>query len=675
MEFNQLMAQARRAIRSLLLCAASAGVAAQVYAAQPGIQPQQLKSLSLAQLGDVEVTTQSKEPTEVWNTPAAIYVLSGEDIRRSGVTSIPDALRLIPGVNVARVNGSRNWVVGIRGFGDQYSKYVLVLIDGRSIYTPLFGGVLWPVDNVLLEDIDHIEVIRGPGGTIWGPDAVNGIINIVTKTARDTKGNLVSAGGGNVDQDTEDLRHGARRGLWDYRTDAFGFVRSPEYHQDGQPNYDWSREGQLGFRLDRNTGPNELTIEGDGYWGKFGDAQTYSTYTPPNTLVSYKSMNVSGGALLARWRRNLGPRADMYLQGYWWHDHRIGSNFGEDRDTFDVDFLHRFWLGDRNRISWGAGARVSPSKITQTVPSITFNPLRQNDWIAATYVEDNFRLVPDKLALILGSKFDWNNYTHYDSQPSGRLLYTPTPTRTLWLSAAKAMRIPDRVDRDVQVDVYVPPYWGRIAGNPHIHAERLIAYEAGGRTLLAPRFYLDVAGFYNQYRDLVAQSSPTIELAPTPPFPPGNILVFFDYLNGIHGHTAGGEIAPEWQAAQWCKIRAGYSYLHIHLSDQPGFTDPTTLTTLHGSSPNSQAFLQSQMNLSKTVDFDQELRFVGPLPAQQVQAYVTGDSRVAWHPGHAWTLSLAGQNLFQPHHAEFGISPGPTVLIKRSIYAKIVWTR
>jgi len=222
---------------------------------QAGKQPsdkrtQQLKSLSLEQLGNIEVTTQSKEPTQVWNTPAAIYVLTGDDIRRSGATSIPDALRLIPGVNVARVNGSRNWAVGIRGFADQFSKYVLVLIDGRSVYTPLFGGILWPIDNVMLEDVDRIEVIRGPGGTIWGADAVNGIINIITKHSQETRGTLLSSGGGNADQNTEDFRYGSEHSGWTWRGNAFGFVRSPEYHVERQPDYDWSRDGQIGFRTD-----------------------------------------------------------------------------------------------------------------------------------------------------------------------------------------------------------------------------------------------------------------------------------------------------------------------------------------------------------------------------------------------------------------------------------------
>src|SRR3954447_2057565 len=224
----------------LLLGTAAAGPS-------PARDPKELKNLTLEELGDVKVTTASKQPEEVWNTSAAIFVISQEDIRRSGVTNIPDALRLAPGVEVARVNGGRNWAVGIRGFGDQFSKGVLVLIDGRNVYTPLFAGVLWTLDNVMLEDIDRIEIIRGPGGIIWGTNAVNGVINIITKSSKDTHGALISAGGGNVDQGTADVRYGGGSGNFDYRMYAMGWVRSAEFHTD-RNNYDASRLGQIGFR-------------------------------------------------------------------------------------------------------------------------------------------------------------------------------------------------------------------------------------------------------------------------------------------------------------------------------------------------------------------------------------------------------------------------------------------
>jgi iron complex outermembrane recepter protein len=638
---------------------------------------QNLKSLTLEQLGNLEVTTQSKEPTQVWDTPAAIYVVTAEDIRRSGATSIADALRLVPGVNVARVNGSRNWAVGIRGFGDQFSKYVLVLIDGRSVYTPLFGGVLWTINNVMLEDIDRIEVIRGPGGTIWGADAVNGVINVITKNSQSTKGILLSTGGGNVDQYTADTRYGASHQTWTWRADAFGFIRSPEFHIDNQPDYDWSRFGQAGFRADRVGGANEVTIQGDAYWGKFGDAQTLSTYTPPASYVSYQSTNVSGGNLRALWRRQFNNRSDLYLQSFWSYDHRIGSNFGEDRNTFDADFLHRLAATHFQQFTYGLGIRISPSTVIQTVPTDTFIPLHKTDSIYSAFLQEELRLVPDKLALTLGSKFEHNNYTGFEYQPNGRLLFTPTQKFSAWAAISRAVRTPDRVDEDIQVDIFAVPsplIFARVIGDHNLQAERLVAYEAGLRTLLHPRFYIAGAGFYNQYRNLVAQGSAAIAPAPVPPFPPSAFLFTFQYVNGIHGTTDGFEVAPDVQASSFWHIRAGYSYLNIDLKDEPGFTDTVTLKILQGSSPSQQAFVQSLINLPGHFEFDQSFRYVDSLPAQAVRAYTTADARIGWNPSKTLSLSLTGQNLFQPHHAEFGIDPPPTVLIERGIYAKLVWT-
>lgn len=640
-------------------------------------QAQQLKSLTLEQLGKLEVTTQSKEPTEVWNTPAAVYVLTGEDIRRSGVTSVPDALRLIPGVNVFRVNGSRNWAVGIRGLADQFSRYVLVLIDGRSVYTPLFGGVLWTINNVMLEDIDRIEVIRGPGGTIWGADAVNGVINIITKDSEDTKGTLVSTGGGNVDQNTEDLRHGSQHIGWTWRANAFGFVRAPEYHIQNQPNYDWSRDGQIGFRLDRDTRRDEFTFQGDAYWGKFGDAQSLSTYQPPARFISYESTNVSGVNLRSRWRRRFNDKSDIYLQAYWSHDHRIGSNFGEERDTFDVDFLHRLSPGSHQQLTWGAGLRISPSTTKHTVPTDGFNPADRTESIYSGFLQEEFKLVPGKLSLIAGSKFEHNNYTGFEYQPNARLLFTPNGKFSAWASVSRAIRIPDRVNEDIQDDIFVPLptlTFLRLRGNHQLISERLIAYEGGFRTLIHPRLYLGATGFYNAYRNIIAFGSLKLASATVPPFPPGTRLFEVQYENGIHGATDGAEIAPEFQAMSFWRIRSGLSYLNIDLNNEPGFRGTLTLTGLRGSSPKYQAFIQSEINLPHRFEFDQSFRYVDSLPAQSVRAYTTADARIGWNPSKNWSFSVTGQNLFQPHHAEFGIDPPPTVLIKRGVYAKLVWS-
>lgn len=651
-----------------------AGDSSSLSQASDASTPKQLKRLSLEQLGNVEVVTGTKEPTEVWNTPAAIYVLTGDDIRRSGVTNLPDALRLVPGVNVARVSGDRNWVVAIRGLGDQYSKYVLVLIDGRSVYTPLFGGVFWTIDNVMLEDIDRIEVIRGPGGTIWGTDAVNGIINIITKSAKDSQGVLASAGGGSVDEDTEDLRYGGTSHGFDFRVDAFGFVRGAEHHQDGQPNYDWSRVGQVGFRSDRVSGRDSVTLQGDAYIGHLGDAQTLSTFTPPATFNSYKSTNVVGGNLLGQWRRDLPNEADLYLQAFWAHDDRMGPNFGETRDTFDVDFLHRTPPTRWQQFTYGVGARWSPSSTQQTIPTDNFIPASETESIYSGFLQEDVKFVPDRLALTLGSKLEHNSYTGFEYEPSGRLLFTPRDDQSLWASISRAVRIPDRVDENIDVDVYLAPVWGEIVGNRNLRAERLVAYEGGYRGLWGKRIYFTAAGFHNVYDDLIAQGAPFLGTATTPPFPPGSLLIGFQYRNGIRGTTDGFEVAPEWQPLSWWRFKAAWSYLHVNLDDVPGFDYPLTLTTLHGSSPNSQVVARSLIDLPGHFEFDQIFRYIGALPAQGVEAYETGDVRFGRHLSPGLDVSVVGQNLLQPHHEEFGISPGPNVGIKRGIYAKLVWT-
>ena len=664
--------QAAIVVAAVALCLSAAGQ----NAPPPKNSAPDLKSLSLEQLGNVEVTTQSKEPTQVWDTPAPIYVLTGEDIRRSGATNIPDALRLVPGVNVARVNGARNWAVSIRGFADQFSKYIQVLIDGRSVYTPLFGGVYWNIDNVLIEDVDRIEVIRGPGGTIWGADAVNGIINIITKSAADTHGVLASAGGGNADENTEALRYGSHHNNLDFRTFAFGFIRSAEYHPAGEPKYDWSRLGQAGFRADWQNEANEVTLQGDFYLSKLGDAQSNSTYSPAQATISYAPTDADGGNLLGRWRRNLNNGGDFYFQAFWSHDRRLGSNFGEVRDKVDLDFLHRTPNWKFSQFTYGLGIRLSPSHTQQTVPTSFFDPDHKTDEIYSSFLQEDIHLVPHKLSLTLGSKFEYNNYTHYEIQPNGRLLFTPTPTQSLWFAISGAVRTPDRVDEDIHVDVFaIPGIYARVIGNHNLTAERLTSYEGGYRALLHPRLYVDFAAFHNHYKDIIAQGAPQIAVAPSPPFQPGNLLFTFQYTNGIRGNTDGFELAPDYNVNSWWRLKAAYSYLHIDLADKAPFTDTVTLTKLHGSSPNSQVALRSFVNLPHKFEFDQTFRFVGGLPAQKVQAYYTADARIGYHPSQHLDISIAGQNLMQPRHAEFGIDPPPTVPIKRSVYAKIVWTR
>src|SRR5882757_7737354 len=357
--------------------------------------PGNLKQLSLEQLGNLEVTTISKEPEEIQRTAAAIYVLTQEDIRRSGATSIPEVLRLVPGVEVARIDSS-TWAVGIRGFGSIFSKSVLVLIDGRSVYTPLFAGVNWNLQSVMLEDVDRIEVIRGPGGAIWGTNAVNGVINIITKNSKDTRGTVASVGGGNLDQGTGEFRQGGRLGRnTNYRVYGMAFGRGPEFHTDHDNFDDWQL-GQGGFRMDwDNQGRDSITLQGDLYKGGVRARQNLAFYSPPASINVDGTQDVSGGNILGRWRRKLGEASDFQLQAYYDRTYRLGAQLGETRNTFDIDFLHQWKALPRQDIIWGLGARWSPSDFIQTVATVDFLPHHQSDNIYSAFAQDEIAIVRD----------------------------------------------------------------------------------------------------------------------------------------------------------------------------------------------------------------------------------------------------------------------------------------
>jgi iron complex outermembrane receptor protein len=634
-----------------------------------------LKQLTLAELGNVEVTTTSKEPEEVWKTPAAVFVITQEDIRRSGATSIPEVLRLAPGVEVARVD-SDHWSVGIRGFGAVLGSKVLVLIDGRSVYTPLFAGVYWQVQATPLEDIERIEVIRGPGGTIWGANAVNGIINIITKSAKDTHGSMVSLGGGNVDQGTGGFRYGGGNSAgFNYRVYGMGFTRGAEFHPVGT-NFDEWRMGQAGFRTDWDGGTRDtFTFQGDIYSEGAGEATTYALYSPPSQVNAYGTADLTGGNLLGRWKRVLNEGSDFQLQAYFDRTNHFEPEFGETRDTFDVDFLDHLTLPGRQNFLWGLGARVSPSNLIQLVPSIDFLPQHKTDLIYSGFVQDEIAFFNHRLSLTVGTKLEHNNYTGFEVQPSGHLLWSRTPRESLWGSVTRAVRTPSRLDTDIQLTDFATvtplPVYLRVSGNPQFQSEELIAYETGYRRLVTPHCYMDVALFYNNYNDLYSFQVGTFFLE-TSPSPVHAILPLLT-SNGIRGTTKGFEVSPDWKPVNGWELRASYSYLDMELENKPGSNDPTSVPGYQGSSPRHQVVIQSFVNLPKKLEFDQTYRYVSALPAQTVASYQTMDARFGWHITRELELSVGGQNLLQPHYAQYGGDPGGLVEVKRSAYAKLVW--
>jgi iron complex outermembrane receptor protein len=633
------------------------------------------RQMSLAELGNVEVTTTSKEPEEVWKTPAAVFVITQEDIRRSGATSIPEVLRLAPGVEVAQVD-SDHWSVGIRGFGAVLASKLLVLIDGRSVYTPLFAGVYWQAQATPLEDIERIEVIRGPGGTIWGANAVDGIINIITKSAKDTHGALASLGGGNVDQGTSGFRYGdANSRGFNYRVYGMGFDRGAEFHPAGT-NFDEWRMGQAGFRTDWDGGTRDtFTFQGDIYSEGAGEATTYALYSPPSQVNACGTADLTGGNLLGRWKRVLNEGSDFQLQAYFDRTNHFEPEFGETRDTFDVDFLDHLTLPGRQNFLWGLGARVSPSNLIQLVPSIDFLPQHQTDLIYSGFVQDEIAFFNHRLSLTVGTKLEHNNYTGFDVQPSGRLLWNRTPRESLWGSVTRAVRTPSRLDEEIQLTDFATvtplPVYLRVSGNPQFQSEELIAYETGYRRLVTPHFYVDVALFYNDYNDLYSFQVGTFFLE-TSPSPVHAILPLLT-SNGIRGTTKGFEVSPDWKPVNGWELRASYSYLDMELENKPGSNDPTSVPGYQGSSPRHQVVIQSFVNLPKKLEFDQTYRYVSALPGQTVASYQTMDARFGWHITRELELSVGGQNLLQPHFAQYGGDPGGPVEVKRSAYAKLVW--
>ncbi|HVU47020.1 MAG TPA: TonB-dependent receptor [Terracidiphilus sp.] len=642
-------------------------------------QASDLNQMSLEQLSKVEITTVAKAQETVLKTPAAVYVITQDDIRRSGATSLPEALRLAPGVEVARIDAD-HWSVAIRGFAGQFSKSLLVLIDGRSAYTPLFSGVYWDAQNVMLDDVDRIEVIRGPGGTIWGANAVNGVINIITKSAKDTNGIDSTLGGGNVDQGTGSLRYGATtsRGF-SYRLYSLGAMRGPEYHPDGENFDDW-RMGQIGFRTDWTGGSKDsYTVHGDLYRGQSGESVLLATYSPLAEVAEQDKASFAGGNLVARWQHTMGQGSDIQIQAYFDRTVRQDIEVGETRNTFDVDYIQHLRTYASQELTWGLGARLSPSRVIQTSPSVNFLPNKQTDSIYSGFVQYELPFLDDKFTLTAGTKFEHTNFSGYDYQPSVRLLWSPTQRQSAWLAVTRAVRTPSRQDQDVQFNILVqasppPPVFFEIVGNPKFKPEQLIAYEAGYRWQTSPHFYVDFSTFFNIYNDLEGYGPIGLAILDNPP--PVDLAFVLPYANVIEGRSIGAELAPAWDVTPWWRLEGAYSLLHMSLTDKPGFSDVGNLLSSYlGSSPTHVANVESRLRLPSHFEFTQTYRYVSKLPAYGVHVYNTADARLERRVGEGLVFAATGQNLLRPSHPEFGGDPGPLVGIKRSIYFSITWAR
>ncbi|HJQ84694.1 MAG TPA: TonB-dependent receptor [Candidatus Binatia bacterium] len=629
-----------------------------------------LTELSLEELMDTEVTSVSRKPERRAEAADAVYVITNEEIRRSGARTLADALRLAPGVQVARIDANK-WAVGVRGFASRLARSVLVLMDGRSVYTPLFAGTYWEVQDTLLDDVDRIEIIRGPGGTLWGANAFNGVINIITKSARETKGGYTLAGGGTEERAFGGVRYGGQVGNdFHYRGYAKGFDRDAGFERGG-PDYDGWRMGQSGFRTDWDAGRNEaLTVQGDVYAGTAGQRATIATFREPFSRTLIDDADLSGANTLARWTRVFGPRSDLSLQAYYDTTSRREPTFREVRNTGDLDFQHRYRLAWWQEIVWGAGYRLSADR-TEGVPGIRFRPEDRTLNLFSAFLQDEVTLVPRRLRVTVGSKFEHNDFSGFEVQPSGRILWTPEDRHTVWGSASRAVRTPSRIEHDLELTaapISRPPFlaFPRLLGSEDFDAEKVVDYQIGYRVRPLTRLFLDVVGFYNRYDDLLSirMEPPFTEARPGVP----HALVPFVIDNGLHGESYGAEIAADTSLTDWWRLNAAYSYLNITLHHDAGVADRSQEVAA-GASPHNLATVRSLMNLPSRFQLDVIVRYVDNLPAQAIGGYVDFDVRVARRFGRALELSLVGQNLAHAHHREFA---GGTE-VERGAYGAVRW--
>ena len=641
--------------------------------------------LSVEDLLNVKVTSVAKKAQSLNDAAAAAFVISNEDIKRSGATNIPDALRLAPGLDVARIDANK-WAVSARGFNGRRANKLLVLIDGRSAYTRSFAGVYWENQDVMIEDIDRIEVIRGPGATLWGANAVNGVVNIITKHSSKTLGASVNLGVGTEEQGFGSLRYGAQLNKdTTGRVYVKGFKRDSNTHTSGNDAGDSWDKVQGGFRLDSqlNTA-DSLTFQGDIYHSNIDQSSVYQQLAPPFQYAQNDIIRADGGNLLGRFQHTFSPTSDYSLQFYYDTYTRDEAALFESRDTLDVDFQHRFTLLDWHEIIWGMTYRYGHDKLkgkrigNGTVP-YTLNPVSVDDQVFSGFIQDELTLLDDKLWLTIGSKFEHNDYSGFEGQPSARLMWIPHPQHRVWAAVSRAVRTPSRAEQGLSALTAVippqalpfppfstPPTGVFTSGNPNFRSEEVISYELGYRTTLTKSVSLDVTGFYNDYRDLRQGKHGN-------PVPSGiSFNVPNSFVNALKANSYGVEIATVWQMLDWWRWDVNYSWLQMDL--QPS----DTITPV---GPEQRVSLRGALSPLQGFDFDFWFRYVDSNSAitefgtLKINPYVTLDLRLAWHPIKDIELSLVGQNLLADKHLEY-INENQTTptAIDRGMYGKFSWT-
>ena len=680
-------------------------------AASQSQQPPRLAPLGLEKLMEMEVTTVTRTESTVGESAAAIFVITQEDIRRSGATMIPELFRRVPGMNVARIDNSR-WTIGARGFNARLQDKLLVQVDGRTVYNSLFSGVYWDAVDYPLEDIERIEVVRGPGASVWGANAVNGVINIITKSAKDTQGGLVSGGGGTEEKGFGEFRYGGTAGgNLSYRVYGKGFDRDEQFSQTGDPNDQWWGASG-GLRLDWQTSDRDLFTFDASYLRSVASRKdlrpttdtasvvTIGGVTFPNAFLNIEDETTDAAHALARWSRTVNDTSNWALQVYWDHfDREFEAIGGLGRfDTYDVDFQHQFLLGERHKLVYGLGYRFADTSLPDIGENgfiVTWLRNDRHTQLFSVFVQDEIALVPDQLQLLLGTKVEHNDFTGWEIQPTGRLLWTPTKRQSLWAAVSRAVRTPNIAEDEIQWNHFLPVPLGppnfpagslgfpQLRGNRDFKSEELLAYELGYRAQATETFSVDIALFYHDYDNLrvSAPQAPTSEGLPA-----GQFALPVQWQNGMEGEVYGVEVGADWRLADWWRLYGAYTYLEMQLHRRAGL--PASAEAIEGQSPEQQVYLQSSWDLPRRVEFDLIGRFVDrlsgfntanpndPTAPNTIGDYFALDARLAWRPRKNLELSLVGQNLLDNHHPESGPTAtvrNPLVEIERSVYGKVTW--
>ncbi len=646
-------------------------------------EEEDLLALSLEDLLDIEVTSVSKKARALSDSAAAVFVISSDDIKRSGATNLPDILRMVPGLHVARIDANK-WAVTARGLNGRFANKLLVLIDGRSVYSPSFSGVYWEVQDLMLEDVERIEVIRGPGATLWGANAVNGVINVITKHSADTQGGLISAGGGTEERGFGAARYGFKVGALGYgRAFIKGFKRDELVRsQGGSAGDDWSMI-HGGVRMDYHpTQQDSVMVQGNAYSGDINQIVMVSDLNPPFSVVNHDHVDVSGWHVLTNWQHTLSATSEFKLQAYYDHTNRKELVIEQTHDIFDLDFQHQFGWGKRHDFIWGLNYRYVADTFRHGW-TFKFNPRSRDTHLISGFVQDEVTLIPRQLWLTVGTKLEHNTFTGVEVQPTARILWAPHPHHRLWAAFSRAVRTPSRAEDDSQgVINVIPPATGAnlspfpiamtFLGNRNVRAEVLLAYELGYRFMPLKSLSLDAALFYHDFQNL--QSN---ELRP-PVFHGSYVEQPLVFANQRQAGLYGFELAATWHPMAWLRGDLAYSFLKTRLD----FSKESDVTPQAAKSPRHQVSLRTRMNLNAETDFDLWFRYVGKSKAittffrkeAQISRYFTLDARIAWRPLQNLEVSLTGQNLLSAHHLEY-VQESFTLPteVQRGVYGKVEW--